>query len=33
VLSEGLRRTEVVQMQMKDLPAELVLQPIVRVVP
>jgi integrase/recombinase XerD len=33
VLSEGLRRTEVVQMQMEDLPLDLVVQPIVRVVP
>jgi site-specific recombinase XerD len=33
VLSEGLRRTEVVQMQMDDLPADLILQPVIRVVP
>jgi integrase len=32
VLSEGLRRTEVVQMQMDDLPADLILQPVIRVV-
>jgi integrase len=33
ILSEGLRRTEVVQMRMDDLPADLVLQPVIRVVP
>jgi integrase/recombinase XerD len=33
VLCEGLRRTEVVQIQMDDLPADLVLQPLIRVVP
>jgi len=33
VLSEGLRRTEVVQMHMDDLPADLILQPVIRVVP
>jgi len=33
VLSEGLRRTEVVQMRMEDLPLDLVVQPLVRVVP
>lgn len=33
VLSEGLRRTEVIQMQMRDLPLDLVMQPVVRVVP
>jgi site-specific recombinase XerD len=32
VLSEGLRRTEVVQIQMDDLPADLILQPVIRVV-
>jgi site-specific recombinase XerD len=33
VLCEGLRRTELVQMRMDDLPADLVLQPVIRVVP
>jgi site-specific recombinase XerD len=33
VLAEGLRRTEVVQMRMDDMPADLVLQPVIRVVP
>jgi integrase/recombinase XerD len=32
VLAEGLRRTEVVQMQMDDMPADLILQPVIRVV-
>jgi integrase/recombinase XerD len=33
LLCEGLRRTEIVQMRLDDLPADLVLQPLVRVVP
>jgi site-specific recombinase XerD len=33
VLAEGQRRTEVVQMQMDDLPLDLVVQPVIRVVP
>jgi site-specific recombinase XerD len=33
LLCEGVRRTEVVQMRLDDLPADLVLQPLVRVVP
>jgi len=33
VLSEGLRRTEVVQMQMEDLPLDLVVDRLIRVVP
>jgi integrase len=33
LLCEGLRRTEIVQMRVDDLPADLVLQPLVRVVP
>ena len=33
LLCEGLRRTEIVQMRTDDLPADLVLQPLVRVVP
>lgn len=33
LLCEGLRRTEIVQMSLDDLPADLVLQPLVRVVP
>ena len=33
VLAEGLRRTEVTQMQMDDLPLDLVVQTVMRVVP
>jgi integrase len=33
MLCEGLRRTEIVQMRLDDLPADLMLQPLVRVVP
>jgi site-specific recombinase XerD len=32
-LCEGVRRTEVVQMQLNDLPADVIAQPLVRVVP
>jgi site-specific recombinase XerD len=33
VLTEGPRRTEVTQMRMEDVPLDLVLEPVVRVVP
>jgi site-specific recombinase XerD len=33
LLCEGLRRTEIVQMRLDDLPGDLMLQPLVRVVP
>jgi hypothetical protein len=33
MLCEGVRRTEVTQIRLTDLPADLVTQPLIRVVP